>query len=453
MSLPEVVQSFLQAHPEIEVFEAFIVDVNGILRGKWVPRENVKKIFGGEFRLPRSAFALDIWGQDVFDAGLALDAGDPDGACMPVIETLAPVPWADRPTAQVLMTMMESEARPFYGDPRHVLSNVAERLAALGLTPVVAGELEFYLIDGKPTSRGGPQPPRAPASGRRSWATQIYGIAEAREFEPVLAEMHKACVQQGVPCDAAFRENGPCQFEINLNHVPDPLGAADHMVLLKRAVKSVSRRHGMDATFMAKPYGERSGNGTHLHISLLDEHGDNVFAGADGRPTERLGHAVGGTLATMADAMAVFAANANSYRRFQAESHAPTKATWGFDNRTAAVRIPSGKPEATRIEHRVAGADANPYLTLAAVLAGIHLGLVNEIDPGEPAAGNAYLAEARSLPTTWDEALRTFAASSFVEEYLGAAYRRLYVACKEQEKSILNRHVSDCEFEAYLRSL
>ncbi len=204
---------------------------------------------------------------------------------------------------------------------------------------------------------------------------------------------------------------------------------------------------------MAKPYGNYSGNGLHVHFSVLDQAGQNIFAGTNASGSPALRHAMGGLLATMADAMAIFAANANSYRRFQAGSHAPTTASWGYDNRSSALRVPDSDIPATRIEHRVAGADAHPHLVIAAILAGAYHGLTEEIDPGAPVEGDAYSSDAKRLPTTWEAALTAFERSDFIAEKLGADYRKLYSACKRQEKDRIERIVSDVEYDTYLRSV
>jgi glutamine synthetase len=452
MSL-DAAKAFFERHRDLEVVEAFVADVNGVPRGKWVPSEAAAKILAGELRLPRSTFALDIWGSDVNDAGLVVETGDSDGVCLPVPSSLARIPWLARPTAQILLTMTNPDGTAFLGDPRQVLTRVVEGFHAHGLTPVVATELEFYLVDREPDECGRPQPPLSPLSGRRQWAPDVYSIDEMHAFQTVLGALGDACAAQGIPADTTICENGPAQFEINLNHVDNAMVAADQALFMKRAVKGVARRSGMDATFMAKPYGHRSGNGLHCHFSVVDADGKNIFAGADSRGSARLRHAIGGCLQTMPDAMAILSANANSYRRFQRGSHAPTTASWGYDNRSSALRVPDSPIAATRIEHRVAGADANPYLVLAAILAGALHGIVNELEPGDAVEGDAYSSAASALPTGWADALSVFERSAFINEYLGSMQQRLYTACKRQEMDELARRVSDIEYEAYLRSV
>jgi glutamine synthetase len=438
---------------DTETLEAFVVDISGALRGKWVPRENMEKVFKSGLRIPRSIYAVDIWGQDVLPAGLVAETGDNDGICRAVPSSLKPIPWSPRPLAQVLMSMEDGNGKPFFADPRHVLAKVLSLYKKEGLTPVVAAELEFYLLDCKPDERGRPQPPLSPVTGKRVHAAQILGLGETAEFSNVLSDIASACRTQDIPADTIISENGPGQFEINLYHVPDALQAADHAVLLKRAIKGVASQHGMSATFMAKPYAGQSGSGMHVHFSVLDKKGKNIFAGKDAKGTPALKHAIGGLMAAMQDSMAILAPNANSYRRFRAGSHAPTKIAWGYDNRSCSLRVPESDIDATRIEYRVAGADVNPYLVLAVILAAALDGLKKKTAPPPPVKGNAYAGKAKTLPDTWDAALTLFKDSKFIEKYLGRDYKKLYLACKLQEKETLASEVTSAEHDAYLRDV
>ncbi len=450
MSQPQV---FFDSHPEIEALEAFIVDVNGVLRGKIIPRDGSAKVFKEGLRVPYSIYAVDIWGQDVLGAGLIAETGDQDGHCHAVPGSLYRVPWGERRGAQVLLSMSDTKGKPFFGDCRHVLKRVLDLYAKKGLTPVVAAELEFYLLDNRPDEFGSPQPPVFPRTGRRARAPQTLSITELEEFNGVLADIDAYCDAQDIPAGAAISENGPGQYEINLSHVPDALQAADDATLLKRAVRGAARKHGMDATFMAKLYGDKSGSGMHVHFSVLDKKGNNIFAGKDAKGTPALRHAIGGLMRSMPDCTAIFAPNLNSYRRFAIGSHAPTTVSWGYDNRSAALRIPASDLASTRIEHRVPGADANPYLALAVMLAGAYDGIVNKIDPGKPFSGNVYASGAKRLPSNWGDALSVFEKSKFITKYLGRDFQKLYLACKRQEKEQLERQVSSLEYDAYLRDI
>ncbi|TCO81930.1 glutamate--putrescine ligase [Plasticicumulans lactativorans] len=446
--------AFLAAHPDTETFELLIPDTNGVIRGKWVPRSAVQRAFEGGIRLPSSVFAIDIWGNDVHDSGLVYETGDRDALCIPVPGTLKPVPWLHRPTAQALMAMYEPDGQPFFGDPSNVLEAIMARFEALGLTPVVATELEFYLLDRDTAGDGTPQPPVSPLGGGRSWSSQVYGIEELHAFEDFFDGITRGCKEQELPIDTFVAEQAPSQFEVNLKHVADASLAADHAVLLKRVIKGVAQAHGMSATFMAKPFGQYSGNGMHVHMSLIDRDGRNVFDDGTPNGSALLRHAVAGLKATMADTMALYAPNTNSYRRFAPGTHAPTTATWGYDNRSTALRIPSGERQAMRFEHRVAGADANPHLVLAGILAGAHYGIVNRLDPGEPVRGSAYeRGDASTLPNSLDWALEEFERSAFVQDYLGEPYVRLYAACRRQELAAFGKQVTPLEYDSYLRTV
>lgn len=443
-------QDFLRENPDIEVLEAFVIDVNGVPRGKWIPRERALDVLTKGMAIPRSVYALDVWGRDVNTAGLAEGTGDPDGICFPVPETLSRVTWLNRPTAQVMLGMHNADGSGFFADPRQTLAEVLQRYKKAGLTPVVATELEFYLID---PVRSALDPVRPPNSREGRWhtgQTQVLSISELQDFEEVFHDISIACKAQKVAADTTLRENGPGQYEINLNHVPDALQAADYAVLLKRIVKGVARKHDLDATFMAKPYGRQAGSGMHVHFSVLDENGRNIYVGEDG-PADTLMHSVGGLLANMGESMAVFAPHANSYRRLRPSEHAPTYASWGFDNRSAAVRVITASKPATRIEHRVAGSDTNPYLVLAMILNAALTGMKEKLQPGGAITGDDHAINHEPLPTNWDYALQRFAKSSFAYATLGQKYRALYTACKQQELSEFSLRVTDVEYDAYIR--
>ena len=428
--------AFLAAHPGVERVEAFVCDVNGVARGKWLPRDKALDLAAKGLPLPRSVFALDIWGRDVPDAGLAFGTGDPDGLCWPIPGSVARVPWAERPTAQVMLTMRNEEGEPFYADPRGMLARVVARLAARGLHPVVATELEFYLLGD---------------DGDR--AAQVLSIDALREAEAVIDAIEDACRVQGVPTETVLRENGPGQYEINLRHVADACLAADHAILLKRIVRAVARRHGRTATFMAKPLAGQAGSGMHVHVSLLDDAGAPLLVEVDGVPSALLGHAVGGLVATMAEAMLLFAPHANSYRRYNRGAKARFSAGWGHGDRSAAVRVITGAPNATRIEHRVAGADCNPYLALAAILAGLLKGVEERIAPGAAHAPEAYGRGGRPLPLEWGAAIDTFAASEWMADALGRQARDVIVACKRRDFDELEAQIPNTERAAYLPTL
>ena len=443
---------FLREHPEVQFVDLLIADMNGVVRGKRIERTNLPKVFEKGINLPASLFALDITGSTVESTGLGLDIGDADRVCFPITDTLSMEPWQKRPTAQLLMTMHEMEGEPFFADPREVLRQVVQRFDELGLTVCAAFELEFYLID-QENINGRPQPPRSPISGKRPQSVQVYSMDDLDEYADCLQDIIDGARAQGIPADAIVAESAPAQFEVNLNHVADPIKACDYAVLLKRLIKNVAYDHEMDTTFMAKPYPGQAGNGLHVHISLLDKDGRNIFAGEDPEQNAALRHAIGGVLETLPACMAFLCPNVNSYRRFGSQFFVPNAPSWGLDNRTTALRVPTGTPEAHRIEHRVAGADANPYLLLAGVLAGVHHGLTRQIEPGPVTEGNSYEQHEQSLPNNLRDALRYLDDSSVMAEYIDPKYIDIFIACKEHELEEFEHSISDLEYNWYLHTV
>ena len=442
-------QQFLSRHPGVRWVDLLLADINGVLRGKRVAREELVAACMRGVYLPGSMFALDILGETIESTGLGFDDGDADRACLPVPASLVPVPWLGPDIAQQQVQMHELDGQPFFGDPRHVLESVVGRFRSDGLEPVVAIELEFYLVDRDRTEDGHVQPPVSARTGRRVRHTQINSMVDVASATAILRDIADACAAQDVPAGTALAECGPNQWEVNLHHVADAARACDHAVRLKRIVKGIAERHGLIASFMAKPYRDAAGSGTHVHVSLVDRAGHNAFAADEPFANPRLRHAAAGLIDTMPDGMAVFAPNANSYRRFRPESYVPMHATWGHNNRGVAVRVPPSGATDRRLEHRVAGADVNPYLLTAIVLAGMHHGLACGRDPGPPLAGNAYhvSAEATPLPVHWPVALERFRRSTVLREYLGSRFVDLYAGVKAAELADFSSHVSPLEFD------
>ena len=449
-TLPKEVSDFLKAHPETSWVDAIFSDLSGVVRGKRYPIGQIGKLFGPGIAFPGSVFLLSAFGESQDPKGRGFSDGDPDELAKVIPGTLQPVPWAERPSAQVLLTLEAMDGTPFPFEPRNVLKTVLARVTELKLRPVVAFELEFYLIDRERGPGGAPRPPRSPVTGQRDLATQVYGMAAVDDFAGFLEDVAGACAAQGVEIGATSSEYAPGQFEINLQHLDDPLKAADHCVMFKRAVQGVARRHGVQATFMAKPYLETSGSGLHLHISLLDDKGRNVFDGGKERASETLLNAMGGILELMPDSMAILAPNPNSYRRFRPNIYVPVSRSWGYENRSTALRIPIGGGAARRIEHRVAGADANPYLVLATALAGLHHGITSKTDPGPPCPGNAGESLDPGLAFRPHRALDRMAEGTLLASYLGTEYLRTYVACKARELESFEAHIGPVEYDWYL---
>ncbi|MGI9245701.1 MAG: glutamine synthetase family protein [Steroidobacteraceae bacterium] len=446
----EQARDWLARHPQVRYVDLLLADQMAIPRGKRVTVDELEAVHRDGLLLPASMFALDVLGGTVQSTGLGFDEGDADRACLPIPGSLVPVPWLGEHIAQMQLAMYEHDRSPFYGDPRHALERVLARFAELGLRPVMAVELEFYLVDRERTPEGRAQPPRQPLTGRREHKTQINSMQEMNEYSAVLGAIDAAAHAQDLPTGTVLAEYGPGQFEVNLHHVDDALLACDHAIRLKRLVKGVALQHGMEATFMPKPYREHAGSGAHLHISLVDAQGRNVFAHEDPRGSDLLLHAIGGLAATMNDAMAICAPTANSYRRFQPEAYVPLNPSWSVNNRGVAFRVPHGPPASRRVEHRVAGADANPYLLSAIVLAGMHLGLTRRLDPGPVVAGNAYRDVTPAIPCSWPEAIAAFERSDFARSYLGERFAQLYARTRRGEMLDFSSYVPAIDFDWYL---
>jgi len=444
--------AFVAEHGQPEIVEVLLPDTHGVLRGKWIPGGAGAKIWSDGVAIPLSIFGLDIWGREVEETGIHIETGDRDGICRPVPSTLKPVPWSLRPAAQVMLAMYEPDGgggeRPWELDPRHKLQAQVDKLAAMGLHPCVAFELEFYLLKAAPGPGGAPEPVFG-ASGNGPARQNMYSMSDLDAYAGLLHEVREAARIQGLPADTVISEAAPGQYEVNLYHRTDAMAAADDAILLKRLIDGVARTHGLRASFMAKPFLEFAGSGMHVHVSLADRSGQNAF-GAGEAGDALLRHAAGGMLATMADTAVLYVPSYNGFRRLVPGSYAPTGISWGYDNRSVAVRVPNGPAKARRLEHRIAGADAHPHLVLAAILAGMVEGIEQKIEPPAALSGNAYEAEASQLTYDMGEAVRIFAASDFVAKAFGAEYQRVYAVMKEAELAAFERRINPLEYETYL---
>ncbi|QFU74742.1 glutamine synthetase [Halioglobus maricola] len=442
---------FLRAHPEITTVEALLPDCNGVMRGKWLPRPKFSKIYGGELKLPKTALSLDIWGRDVEE--LVFSTGDADGLCKPIESTLLPTPWSPGgERGQVMLAMYDLDGTPYMGDPSHVLAQVVERFAESGWRPVVAAELEFSLVT---VDRDQPLPSHTcpkPAGGNPVGGN-TYGLDVLNEQRDMMEDLRTACDAQDLPFDGVVKESAPSQYEVNMQHVDDPVLAARQIIMMKRLIKGVAAKHGLIASFMAKPFEDEAGNGMHVHCSVLDKDNRNIFDDGGEKGTPLLLNAIAGCLTYMAESVAVFAPTYNAYRRFQKGTHAPTYPCWGYENRTVAVRVPAGSPAARRLEHRVAGADANPYLLFAAILSGMLEGIRENLSPGDPISGDGYTQEEAILPVYMQDAVRLFSESDFIRNSLGDELQRIYTLTKTQEINEFRRRITELEYLSYLERL
>lgn len=438
--------------------DLILPDLLSICRGKRVPARELADIRSHGISLPESMFSLDAMGRNVLGTGLVMEQGDQDCPVMPVDGKVVAAPWSAGRRGLVLMTMRHADGRPHFADPRTALSRVVDRLAAEGLAATCAVELEFYLLETARDVAGRPRPAGMPAAGMddpeiASTRIQVAALRRLEQFEPVLDEVARGCDAMGMVVESVCAEYAPGQFEVNLRYATDPLRAADEAILFRHLVHETARRHGLQATFMSKPFSGFAGSGMHVHANFVDRQGRNVFARGDTLANRPLAQAIAGAAATMAEGMAIFAPTANAFRRFGPGSYAPVSPSWGIDNRTVALRIPAGPARARRIEHRVAGAEANPFLVVAAVLAGMHHGMAQRLEPAPQARGDAAGLSGPVLPTDWPAALAAHDVAQVLPDYLGRDFWRLYGRVRRGEMERAQAMIPDTDYQLYLDAL
>ncbi|MDE2219620.1 MAG: glutamine synthetase [Gammaproteobacteria bacterium] len=439
-------QAFRAENPDIQFIDAFIIDINGNTAGKRLPAADADKLYGDGAMFSACALIADCRGMGHNAGGLGKSDGDPDGIARPMPGYLRRVPWTSVPTAQAVCHMVTlAEGANLWFDPRMILADVLAQCRAAGIHPVVACELEFYLIDPRRAADGrisvGSLPGRS--APRRAGNLSLEVVEDLGEF---LKRVDAAALAQQLPVCGSVAEYGISQFEVNLRHVADPLLAADQAVLLKRLVRGVARSLGMDATFMAKPFASQPGSGLHVHVSIVDEQGRNRFGASGGDALLR--HGVAGMQALMYDSMAFYAPNFNAQRRYLGK-FVPTTRDWGHNNRSVAFRIPPGDGEATRIEHRVAGADASPHLTMAAILAALLHGIGNRLEPGAPVEGRAAEGGDHEFPGDLMVALNRLEHSELLAKYLPRRFLEIYGEVKRGEYGDLIEEVFSREHDFY----
>ena len=449
-------QAFLDAHPEIEAFDIVLHDANGIGRGKIIRRHELLPFYKGGRHLPISILGLDICGEDVHETGLIWDQGDGDLRAWPIPGSLVALHGTKPARGEVFMSMYDLDGAKMTSDPRHALQAQVDALAAQGLYPSAAFELEFFLLANDRGADGKVQPARDVLDGRASHKTEVYSVDHLHGMLPLFSDIYAGAALAGIKAETMISEYAPGQYELTLHYRTDVMQAADDLMRLKRIVRAQARAHGVTACFMAKPVEAYAGSGMHFHVSMRDAAGRNVFVEAvEGQWSDTILHALGGLRATMGESMLVFAPHANSWRRFASQSYAPVSPTWGVNNRSVALRIPAGDIAARRIEHRPAGVDANPYLVAATVLAGVRHGMAHKIDPGPETTGNGYQdgQHAPAIPVDWRSAIEAAKASGFLRDALGIAMHRTFTAIKAAEYARVARTISEVDFDLYLHTV
>lgn len=408
----------------IEDVEAFVPDMAGLARGKLIAAD---KFGGGELKLPEGIFAQTISGDYVSNKD---NIEDRDMFLEPDASTLRIVPWAVDPAASIFLDCFKKDGSPIGASPRNVLKRVLGLYEAKGWTPVVAPEVEFYLINPHSDANEEVAPPEG-RLGRVDGAKQPFSIESMNDFDPFINEVYAYSEAQGIRIDTLSQEMGPAQFEINFLH-GDAVILADQVMLFKRTVKEAAIKHEMHATFLARPIADEAGSAMHVHQSILDDNGENIFSNKDGSASELFYWYLGGLQKYMMDALLIFAPYSNSYRRFLSHWASPVNLEWAIDNRTVGLRVPDSEPVARRVENRLAGSDVNPHLAIAATLACGYMGMVEKLKPRDPIEGSAY-----DLPFGLHKhmysAIDAMKASDAMREALGDDFVTLYCALKEHE--------------------
>ena len=439
-------EAWIKEHRITEV-ECLVSDMSGIPRGKILPAGKFLKALDHQgLRLPEAIFGQTVTGEYIDEVDLSPRAGDvylrPDPA------TIRMVPWYKEPTAQVINDPFYFNDKPVDVAARNVLKNVLKLYEDKGWKPVVAPELEFFLVKVNPDPDYPLEPPIG-RSGRPETARQAYGIDAVNEFDPLFEDVYDYCEAQDIDVDTLTHESGAAQMEINFNHGA-PLEIADQAFLFKRTVRQAALGHNVYATFMAKPMQFEPGSSMHIHQSIYDaKTGKNLFASEDGGNSEFFMQYIGGLQKYLFAAMPLLAPYVNSYRRLVPDSYAPINAHWGVDNRTVGFRVPISSPSSRRVENRVAGADANPYLAIAASLACGYLGVVEELEPTKPIEGSGYNLAA-NLPRHLEDALLRLNRSKPLKEILGQRFVNVLTMVNEEESRAYQQVISAWEREYLL---
>ncbi len=432
-----------------QTFRVAACDLNGQMRGKRVPGSYADKLPSGAVRLPLSALNVDIYGNDIEDSPLVFESGDADGILRPTDRGPVPIPWLNSKQALVPMALYTDDGVPFDGDPRHALVAVLSQYAARGWTVIAATELEFTLVDDHDQTL---RPVRNPLNDHPLNKPDVFSLQQLDAFDPFLSDLYDGCAAMGIPAQTTTSEAGLGQFEITLNH-QDALRAADDTWLFKALIKGLARKHGFAATFMAKPFADDAGNGMHMHFSVLDAQGDNLFSNGGDEGSDTLRAGIAGCLAMMRASTLIFAPHANSYSRLVPGAHAPTAVCWGYENRTVAVRVPGGAPIARRIEHRVAGGDINPYLSFAVILGAAITGINDRMPCPAPVTGNAYDQDLPQLAPDWASAIALFETDPMIARIFPAGLIRNLIWCKKQELALLTDTDPADHWKTYLETV
>ncbi len=443
------IANWLKDHPEINTLLLCAPDVNGVMRGKAVPANNIEKLESGAARQALSSATVDIWGDAIEGCSQVNATGD----CDVIMRLNGRMPMPSVLTSSAAHLMVDywmDDGTPMQTGCRHALAAVLDRFAAKGWSPVVALEFEFYLYDPlHDPAECALAHPRSPITGQRLNGREAGQINDLEHFSAFLADVRSNCAAADVAVTAINSENGTGMFEVNLDHSSDVLKAVDDGVFMRRIIRDTAIQHGFGATFMAKPFPELDGSGLHIHFSILDAQGHNIFDDGTDTGTPLLGYAAAGILEHTNEMQLIMAPHLSSYRRVQPNSYAPTNLCWGYDNRSVPVRIPGGDHRARRIEHRLAGADANPYLVTLAILAAALDGIDHQMTPPAPVIGACYDQGFENVVSSWQDALSFFKRSDWIKTVLPDLFFEAFTKCKAQEQAVFQKQITALETETY----
>ena len=432
-----------------KTIQVAVGDLNGILRGKILPINSLKKLESRSIRLPLSALNVDLFGEDIENSPLVFGSGDKDGYITSTGREPFRFKWLQNAPLFYPCWMFKESGETFLGDARHTLAKTLEGYTEKGWNAIAATEMEFYLVN---TRNGALEPPINPKTKNPLVCADVLSTQDLNDFEVILGEIQEACIEAGIDFESITSESGCGQFEVTLKH-RNALLAADDALFFKIITKGVALKHGMTATFMAKPYLEQPGNGMHVHFSILDRNGENIFSNGGDTGSKFLKTAVGGCLSTMEASTLIFAPYENSYERLTPKAHAPTGISWAYENRTAAIRIPMGSPASKRIEYRVAGGDANPYLLFTSIFGAALMGIENKTNAPQPIHGDAYLLKLPQLAKNWSSAIELFENDSCIKNIFPKSLVANLVLTKKQELQQFDKIASDDKWKYYINSI
>lgn len=445
----KAINQWFATHDDITQLLVGVFDYNGVLRGKRMPVAKLSSLLTDGFKMPISILQTDIWGRDIEDSPLIFETGDGDGHVSLSSRPPLRLSWMAEPTALLIGTFTEKD-QPHKACPKGRLLVHQSALARNDMHIKAGVEMEFYLLADED---GRARPAPSLATGDAILAGDTLSAHHLDDYDRLLSEISDFCRAQNIAIDTLTSELGRGQFEITFAPKDDLVVLAEDILIFKYLVKGLAKSHGIRASFMAKPRTNEAGNGMHVHASLLDNKGLNLFHDDDAAGALRLSQAVAGIMASMKASTLILAPHQNSYRRLVPSSHAPTKICWGMDNRSASIRIPASSPDARRLEYRSAGADCNPYLLLGLMAASMAKGFDDTLAPPAPITGNAYAQEIDDLPSEMGVALDLFAKSDDMIAVFGADLHAYFLGTKRQEWQSFAEHVSRFEFDSLSNNL